>query len=79
VVGAHWEDDGAPNGGATYVFDLRCACPPDLDNDGQVDSRDFLLFLNAWTHGDPRADWDGDGHIDTRDFLAYLGDWTAGC
>ena len=44
-----------------------------------VDTRDFLLFLGAWSLQDPLADWDGDGTVNTLDFLAYLNDWSAGC
>lgn len=54
-------------------------CPPDLTGDGAVDTRDFLLFLGAWSQRDPLADWNGDGTINTQDFLAYLNDWVAGC
>ncbi len=54
-------------------------CRPDLTGDGEVDTRDFLLFLGAWSLQDPLADWDGDGTVNTLDFLAYLNDWSAGC
>ena len=56
-----------------------CECAADLTGDGLVDTRDFLLFLGAWAHGDSLADWDGNGSINTLDFIAYLGDWAAGC
>lgn len=55
------------------------ACPPDLDGNGVVDTRDLLVFLNAWATQAPVADWDGNQMIDTRDLLAYLNDWSDGC
>lgn len=63
------------------VIDLRdCnACPQDLNNDGQVNTLDFLAYLNIWSAGDPLADWNGDGQINTLDFLAYLNAWATGC
>ncbi len=54
-------------------------CPPDFNNDGQVNTQDFIAFLNAWTAGDPRADFNEDGTINTQDFIAFLNAWTAGC
>ncbi len=55
------------------------SCAGDFNNDGVVDTRDVLAFLNAWAAGDPEADANGDGVIDTRDVLAFLNLWTAGC
>ena len=50
----------------------------DCDNDGTVNTRDFLCFLGRWSAGDLSADCDGDGSISTADSLCYLGIW-AGC
>ncbi len=80
VIGANLDDDNGDRSGSAYVFDLGCDdCPVDLNNDGTVNTQDFLAFLGAWSSGDPLADWNNDGIIDTRDFIAYLGDWAAGC
>ena len=68
--------DSHSTGGAAWV---GAACPPDLNGDGEVNTLDFLAFLNAWSAGEPVADWNGDGVVDTRDFLVYLNDWVAGC
>lgn len=69
--------------GARAVLELMVPkggdCTADLDGDGMVDTRDFIVFLGAWAAGDQLADWDGNGVIDSRDFIAYLGDWAAGC
>lgn len=64
--------------GDTWVFSCPL-CEVDLTGDGIVDTLDFLLFLGAWSHGNPLADWDGNGTINTLDFLAFLNDWVAGC
>ncbi len=73
-------DNAYPNdhatGGAAWVGE---ACPPDINGDGEVNTLDFLAFLNLWTAGDPIADWNGDGVINTQDFLAFLNDWVEGC
>lgn len=56
-----------------------CDCRVDLTEDGEVNTLDFLLYLGAWSQGEPIADWDGDGVINTRDFLDFLNDWVTGC
>ena len=63
--------------GETWVWAEPCTA--DFNNDGVVNTQDFIAFLNAWATGDPLADWNDDGTIDTRDFIAYLGAWSAGC
>jgi hypothetical protein len=73
---------GAP--GAMF-FDLASlemggsACAVDLNDDGQVNTQDFLAFLGLWSAGDPQADWNGDNTVNTIDFVAFLNDWVAGC
>jgi hypothetical protein len=63
-----------------YIAEYRpCHCPADFNNDGAVDTRDVLAFLNAWASDDPSADFNNDGAIDTRDVLAFLNAWAAGC
>ncbi len=54
-------------------------CKADFNNDGVVDSRDFVAFLNAWVAGDARADIDENGVVDSRDMIIYLNLWRAGC
>lgn len=60
---------------------IRFAISPESDwnQDGVLDTLDFLVFLNDWVADDPRADFNGDGRIDTLDFLAFLNSWTNGC
>lgn len=68
---------------ATEDFELGFGEPPecrvDLNDDGEVDTRDFIEFLGAWSGRDPIADWNTDGVIDTRDFIAFLDEWVLGC
>ncbi len=71
VSDADTDGDGIP--------DVCEVCVPDLNDDGLVNTQDFLVFLNAWSSGDMLADWDQNGEINTLDFLAYLNDWSAGC
>ena len=54
-------------------------CPPDFNDDGTVNTQDFIAFLNAWVAGEPRADFNDDGTINTQDFIAFLNSWVAGC
>jgi hypothetical protein len=54
-------------------------CEPDWNDDGALDSRDFIAYLNDWVAGDPQADINDDGVVDTRDFIQYLNLWTGGC
>jgi hypothetical protein len=57
-----------------------CAtCPADWNQDGLVDSRDLLTFLNSWASGDAAADFNGDGVVDTRDVIGFLNAWVTGC
>lgn len=51
-------------------------CRADINEDGVVDTRDYLEYLNLFNQRDPYADWNNDGHINTLDFLAFQNDWT---
>ncbi|HRQ73964.1 MAG TPA: GC-type dockerin domain-anchored protein, partial [Phycisphaerales bacterium] len=65
---------------ANRIAVWRCSnCRIDLNSDGDVNTLDFLIFLNWWVAKDPRADWNGDAEIDTLDLLAFINDWVAGC
>ncbi|MFG0259240.1 MAG: GC-type dockerin domain-anchored protein, partial [Phycisphaerales bacterium JB041] len=77
----------APEGHKSFVIfvpdgeTIRFAISPESDwnSDGQLDTLDFLAFLNDWVAGESNADFNNDGRIDTLDFLAFLNSWTAGC
>jgi|GEM_PF-1494364 len=47
-------------------------CPADLDDDGDVDFRDFIRFIIAYCYRRPAADINGDGYITYRDFHAFI-------
>ncbi|GIK20328.1 MAG: hypothetical protein DYG93_05280 [Leptolyngbya sp. PLA2] len=78
-------DTGVPGNGHTAVIDMGAfefqgnSCKADFNNDGVVNTLDFIAFLNAFTSGDQRADFNGDGVINTLDFIAFLNAFTAGC
>lgn len=70
--------DGAKGGFVLHVSGLT-PCPADFNFDGDVNTIDFITFLNAWNAHDPHADFNGDGTINTIDVLAYLNAFVAGC
>ncbi|MBK7405576.1 MAG: PQQ-binding-like beta-propeller repeat protein [Phycisphaerales bacterium] len=55
------------------------SCFADFNDDGAVDTRDVIAFLNSWTAGNIAADCDDNGVVDTRDVICFLNLWTAGC
>lgn len=57
----------------------RVECLPDFNHDCEVNSQDFIAFLNAFTAGDPSADFNGDGDVNSMDFIAFLNAFVAGC
>ncbi len=48
----------------------------DFNNDGSVNTQDFITYLNAWTTGDASADCNADTNINTQDFICFLNMWT---
>lgn len=60
--------------------DIECpSCPADFNGDGEVNTLDFIAYLNAFSAGDLAADFNGDGSVNTLDFLAFLNAFNAGC
>lgn len=59
--------------------DVPNTCRVDLNNDGIVNTQDFLAYLNLFTASDPQADFNGDGIVNTLDFVVFLNEWTTGC
>lgn len=55
------------------------ACIADCNEDGIVNTLDFLCFLNLYNIGDPLADCNADGTINTLDFLCFLNAFNNGC
>ena len=55
---------------------VTCACPWDLEGDGEVDIDDFLGLLALWgTDPGGPPDFDGDGDVGISDFLLLLASW----
>lgn len=64
-----------------FAFTPRAFCPADLNNDGQVDNSDFVLFVNdyitflcnepAMPQGCP-SDFNFDGLVENADFLIFV-------
>lgn len=54
-------------------------CYADFNDDGVVNTLDFLAYLNAFNAGDAAADCSGDGTVNTLDFLCFLNEFNAGC
>ncbi len=74
--GLAWDVSYAPT---TVTVTVNSACQADWNGDGNVNTQDFLAYLNAWSSGDLSADLNGDGVVNTQDFLAFLNLWVAGC
>jgi len=54
-------------------------CLADFNGDCEVNTLDFIAYLNAFNATDPAADCDANGSINTIDFLCYLNAFNAGC
>lgn len=67
--------------GVRIAAPLCNPCLADYNEDGTVNTLDFLSYLNDYTgatnQGDP--DLNGDGEVNTLDFLLFLNLYTAGC
>lgn len=61
------------------LLDWGCigVMPGDLDNNGQVDGRDFGIFLASWGDADSPADFNFDGVVDGVDLGILLLNWTS--
>ncbi len=75
------QGDTLCNAGAVYAFAAggACPCPADINDDGELDTRDVLAFLGLFAENDCRADFDRDGSVNTRDVLAFLNAFVLGC
>jgi hypothetical protein len=63
----------------TLLYANLFACPPDINNDGNVNTADFTAYLQAYAAGNLRADFNGDCALNTADFTAYLQVYVGGC
>lgn len=80
------DDPGTPDTGRGDVpmvdmgaHEFYDACRVDITGDGQVNTLDFLTYLDLFSAGDPAADFNFDGVVSTLDFLMFLNEFNAGC
>ncbi|MBG81652.1 MAG: hypothetical protein CMJ39_13220 [Phycisphaerae bacterium] len=50
-------------------------CPPDINDDGQVDVNDLLVLLEQFGEAGGVADINGDGIVDVNDVLILIANW----
>ena len=82
IAGVTQGDLGGPNAGQEDAFLARygeAPCFADCDGSGDINTLDFLCFLNLFSASDPAADCDGSGSINTLDFLCFLNAFNDGC
>ncbi len=71
--------------GEIYKFSPVNDCFADCNGDGNVNTQDFLCYLQLWSAAfqsgnyNPDADCNNDGIINTQDFICFLNLWNAGC
>lgn len=53
--------------------------PADINRDGEVNSVDFVQYLNLYNAQDPAADMNGDGQVNSVDFVIYLNYYNNPC
>ncbi|HRQ72885.1 MAG TPA: GC-type dockerin domain-anchored protein [Phycisphaerales bacterium] len=53
--------------------------PADVNRDGEVNSVDFVQYLNLYNAQDPAADMNGDGQVNSVDFVIYLNYYNNPC
>ena len=81
------DDTGTPDIGFGHapIIDMGAyefqgiSCRADFNNDGHVNTQDFLAFLDAYSNGDTIADFNRDNEINILDFIAFLNAYNHGC
>lgn len=63
----------------SVVVDIPNDCPPDLNEDDQLNFFDLQLFLGAYVAQLPLADWNSDNAWNIFDLVLYLNDYSNGC
>ncbi len=76
VVSARY---GTPFPSSIHLYDIGCGCLADCNDDGIVNTLDFICFLNLYNDDDPLADCTADGNVNTLDFLCFLNAFNEGC
>ena len=58
----------------------RCLpCAADCNEDGILNTLDFICYLNYYNDDDPAADCNADNIVNTLDFLCFLNAYNEGC
>ncbi len=57
----------------------RFECQIDFDEDTNITTNDFFVFLTLYQAGDLTADMTGDGDLNTNDFFLFLALFQGGC
>ena len=70
---------GGETGSTPYPASFGSEAIADFNGDGEINTLDFIRYLNLWSARDPSADVNLDDKIDTLDFLFYLNAYSAGC
>jgi hypothetical protein len=80
--GALWAGGAYDLNGGTptpFLAQSRCNCPADMNNDGAVDVRDYLAYLQLYAAGSPLADMNSNEVVNVQDYLLFLGRYSTGC
>jgi hypothetical protein len=77
-------DTGADSVVEAGLDDVRvvvsgCACPPDLNSDGELTFDDIQLFVTLYNTADARADLNGDQEWTFDDIQLFVQLYNAGC
>ncbi|MCA9279955.1 MAG: hypothetical protein H6815_12700 [Phycisphaeraceae bacterium] len=62
-----------------WTMPLPSACYADCDENGTLDTFDYICFGNAYVANEPYADCDGDGDFDIFDYICFGNAYAAGC
>lgn len=62
----------------TFISPEANACP-DFDDNGKVDTADFLLFVDHFRTTEPRYDLNADGKVSIADFLIFMDHYGKKC
>jgi hypothetical protein len=65
--------------GAVDHIRVEVGCGADLNDDGELNLRDFHEFINAWADRSCRADLSDDRFLDAADVERFLASFAAGC
>ncbi len=61
------------------IADGAAVCPPDCEEDGDLDIFDYMCYLDRFVEGDLYADFEGDGDLDVFDYMAFQNSFISGC